>query len=118
MGQDVPAKRLTIYVGEADRWRGIPLYHAIVLEARKLGLAGATVCRGLEGYGAHSRIHTTRILDLSSDLPVRIEIIDEPEKIARILPFLEQAVQEGLVVTEDVRVHLARPSEALRETDA
>lgn len=103
-----PARRLTIYVGESDRWRDKPLYHAIVLKARELGLAGATVHRGIEGFGANSRVHTARILELSSDLPVIIEIVDNVERIQSLLPFLDEVVQEGLVVIEDVRVILYR----------
>lgn len=99
-----PARRLTIYVGESDTWQGKPLYHAIVLKARELGLAGATVYRGIEGFGANSRVHTARVLELSSDLPVVIEIIDNAERLHALLPFLDEAVREGLVVLEDVEV--------------
>lgn len=103
-----PAERLTVYVGESDRWQGMPLYHAIVLKARELGLAGATVYRGIEGFGANSRVHTARVLELSSDLPVVVEIVDHADRIRRLLPFLDQAVQEGLVVLERVQVILYR----------
>lgn len=99
-----PAKRLRIYVGESDQWRGRPLYHAIVLKAREMGLAGATVFRGLEGYGANSRIHTARFLELSSDLPMVIDIVDRPEAIQAFLPHLDAFVTEGLVTLEDVEV--------------
>ncbi|MBE3582520.1 MAG: DUF190 domain-containing protein [Limnochordaceae bacterium] len=100
------AERLRIYIGETDRYRGQSLYHAIVLKAKELGLAGATVLRGLEGYGANSRIHTARILDLSSDLPIVVEIIDEPAKLDRLLPFLDQAVTQGCLITrEPVQVY-------------
>lgn len=98
------AKRLRIYIGETDRWHGQPLYHAIVAKAKELDLAGASVFRGLEGYGANSRIHTARILDLSSDLPVLVEIVDSEEYIARLLPYLDQMVQEGMVTVDDVEV--------------
>lgn len=95
---------LRIFVGESDRWHGKPLYEAIVELARAEGLAGATVLRGLEGFGAHSRVHTSRILRLSEDLPVVIEIVDRPERIEAILPALDEMVAEGLVTLERVRV--------------
>lgn len=98
------ARRLRIYIGETDRWHGQPLYHAIVQKAKELDLAGATVFRGLEGYGANSRIHTARILDLSSDLPVMVEIVDSAEYIARLLPYLDEMVQEGMVTIDDIEV--------------
>ncbi|HEY6053260.1 MAG TPA: DUF190 domain-containing protein, partial [Gaiellaceae bacterium] len=79
-------KLLRIFVGESDRHEGKPLYQAIVERVRREGLAGATVIRGVEGFGADSRIHTSRILRLSEDLPVLIEIVDTPEKIDAILP--------------------------------
>lgn len=99
-----PARRLRIYTGEDDTWRGKPLYHAIVMKARELGLAGATVCRGVEGFGANSRIHTARFTVLSSDLPVIIDIIDSVEYIEKLLPFLDEAVQEGLITLENVEI--------------
>ncbi|MCC6222892.1 MAG: DUF190 domain-containing protein [Thermoleophilia bacterium] len=95
---------LRIFVGESDRWRGKPLYEAIVELARERGLAGATVLRGFEGFGAHSRVHTSRILRLSEDLPVVIEIVDRPERVEAILPALDEMVAEGLVTLERVRV--------------
>jgi len=95
---------LRIFVGESDRWHGKPLYEVIVERARAEGLAGATVLRGLEGFGAHSRVHTSRILRLSEDLPVVIEIVDRPERIEAILPALDELVAEGLVTLERVRV--------------
>jgi PII-like signaling protein len=98
------AKRLRIYIGETDRWKGQPLYHAIVQKAKEFDLAGATVIRGLEGFGANSRIHTARIVDLSSDLPVLIEIVDSEEYIAKLLPFLDETVQEGLVTIDDIEI--------------
>ena len=93
-----------IFVGESDRWEGKPLYEAIVLEARKAGIAGATVLRGVEGFGANSRIHTTKILRLSEDLPMVIEIVDTPERIQAILPVLDRMVGEGLVTLERVQI--------------
>ncbi len=95
---------LRIFVGESDRWHGKPLYEAIVERARHDGLAGATGVRGLEGFGAHSRLHTTRILRLSEDLPVVIELVDTAEKIEAFLPGLDEMVSEGLVTLERVRV--------------
>jgi uncharacterized protein len=95
---------LRVFVGESDRWHGAPLYEAIVQEARKQGLAGATVFRGCEGFGAHSRIHTARILRLSEDLPMVIEIVDTEDKIQAFLPSLDQMVAEGLVTVEKATV--------------
>lgn len=97
-------KLLRIFVGESDTWHGKPLYEAIVEHVRKEGLAGATVLRGLEGFGAHSRLHTSRILRLSEDLPVVIEIVDSAEQIDRILPALDEMVEEGMVTVERVQV--------------
>ena len=98
------AKRLRIYLGETDSWHGRPLYDAIVRMAKELDLAGASVFRGLEGYGANSRIHTARIIDLSDDLPVLVEIIDSDEYIAKLLPYLDEMVQEGMVTIDDIEV--------------
>lgn len=98
------AKLLRVFVGESDRWRGRPLYEAIVLEAKAKGLAGATVFKGFMGFGAHSRIHTAKILQLSEDLPVMVEIVDTPEKIEAFLPVLDGMVKEGLVTVEKVEV--------------
>ncbi len=104
------AQRLSIYIGEADRWHGIPLYEAIVLKARELHLAGATVLRGPMGFGANSRIHTAKILRLSEDLPMLIEIIDAPAKIAALVPHLKEMVGGGLVTIEDVDVLIYSPT--------
>ncbi|RME68540.1 MAG: DUF190 domain-containing protein [Verrucomicrobia bacterium] len=95
---------LRIIVGESDRHEGRPLYEAIVLKARELGLAGATVTRAVMGFGASSRLHTAKILRLSVDLPMVIEIVDRRENLDRLLPFLDEAVHGGLVTLEDVRV--------------
>jgi len=105
-----PAQRLRIYVGEADRWQGLPLYEAIVIQARELRLAGATVLRGPMGFGANSRIHTAKILRLSEDLPIVVEIVDSPAKIADLIPHLKQMVQGGLVTIEDVGVLIYSPT--------
>ena len=99
---------LRIFIGESDKWKGKPLYEAIVLKAREMGLAGATMLRGLMGYGAASRIHTAKILRLSEDLPVIVEIIDSSDKIAFFLPVIDEMVQEGLVTLERVQVILYR----------
>lgn len=95
---------LRIFVGESDRWHGKPLYEAIVHAARERGLAGATVLRGLEGFGAHSRIHTAKILRLSEDLPIVIEIVDKAERIEEILPVLDEMVDEGMMTLEKVHI--------------
>ena len=95
---------LRIFIGESDRWQGKPLYEAIILKAREMGIAGATMLRGMMGYGAASRIHTARILRLSEDLPIVVEIVDGAEKISALLPTIEEMVQEGLVTVENVRV--------------
>lgn len=98
------AKRLRIYIGESDRWQGKPLFQAIVECAKSLDLAGATVFRGIMGYGAHSRIHTARIVDLSADLPILVEIIDSEEYVQKLLPHLDEMVNEGLVTIDDIEV--------------
>ncbi|HZI95327.1 MAG TPA: DUF190 domain-containing protein [Patescibacteria group bacterium] len=95
---------LRIFIGESDTWEGRPLFEAIVRKAREHGIAGATVLRGLEGFGAHSRIHTTSILRLSEDLPIVIEIADKPERIQAILPLLDTMVVEGMMTLEKVHI--------------
>ena len=95
MSLPTEGKLLRIFIGEADRWEGRPLYEAVVLEARKRGLAGATVVKGFMGFGAHSRIHTAKLLELSQDLPIIIEIVDAPEKIEAFMPDLEAMVGTG-----------------------
>jgi PII-like signaling protein len=98
------AKLLRIFIGESDRCGGRPLYEAIVLEAKKRGLAGATVFKGFMGFGAHSFIHTAKVLQLSQDLPVMVEIVDSEEKIRDFLSVLDGMVREGLVTLEKVEV--------------
>ena len=114
-------KLLRIYVGESDTWHGKPLYQAIVERARKDGLAGATVLRGIEGFGRTSRLHTARILRLSEDLPVLIEIVDTEERIKSILPVLDEMIAEGLVTLEAVEIVAYRSAQtagdAKEETD-
>jgi PII-like signaling protein len=95
---------LRIFIGESDRWQHKPLYEAIVLKARELHLAGATVLRGPMGFGKASRLHTAKILRLSMDLPLVIEIVDSEEKINSFLPVLDEMVGGGLVTLEKVKV--------------
>lgn len=95
---------LRVFCGESDTWARQPLYRAVVLKAKELGLAGATVLRGPMGFGANSRVHTANLLELSTDLPVVIELVDSVEKIQSLLPFLDEAVTEGLITIEAVRV--------------
>ena len=99
---------LRVFIGEADRHEGRPLYEWIVLTARERGLAGATVLRGLAGFGASSRLHTARILRLSEDLPIVVEIVDSIDKIEAFLPVLDEAVTEGLATVEAVNVRFYR----------
>jgi PII-like signaling protein len=107
-----PAVRLTIFIGEDDHWHHKPLYTEIVHRAHKAGLAGASVLRGIEGYGASSRIHTSRILSLSDDLPLAIIIVDAEDKIRAFLPQLDELVAEGLVIIDPVEVirYVGRPA--------
>ncbi len=98
------AQLLRIFIGESDRHHGRPLYEVIVEMARKLGLAGATVVRGIMGFGADSRMHTAKILRLSEDLPIIIEIVDKAERIDLLLPQIDELIVEGLVTLEKVRV--------------
>ncbi len=98
------ASLLRIFIGESDKVHGRPLSEIIVEKARELGLAGATVLRGILGFGANSRIHTSKVLRLSEDLPLVIEIVDEEEKINTLLPELDKVIGEGLITLEKVRV--------------
>jgi PII-like signaling protein len=95
---------LRVFFGESDKYQHKPLYEAIVLKARELNLAGATVLRGIMGFGADSRVHTAKVLRLSEDLPLVVEIVDTQENLQKIIPFLDEAVLEGLVTLEKVRV--------------
>jgi len=99
-----PAMRLTVFVGETDQWHHRPLYTEIVRRAHAAGLAGATVLRGIEGFGASSRVHTTRILSLSADLPVAVVIVDTEDKIEAFVPELDGLIEEGLVILDPVTV--------------
>jgi PII-like signaling protein len=104
-------KLLRLFIGESDRWHGKPLYQAIVERVRQEGLAGATVIRGIEGFGADSRLHTSRILRLSEDLPVVIEIVDSPERIDQVVPILDEMVGEGMLTLERVQIVSYRSSD-------
>ena len=97
-------KVLRIFIGESDKYNGKPLHEAVVMKARELNLAGASVFRGIMGYGASSRIHSTKLLSISEDLPVTVEIVDTEENINKILPFLDETVKEGLITMENVNV--------------
>lgn len=103
---------LRIFIGESDQWHGRPLYEAIVLKARELHLAGATVLRGPMGFGARSRLHTAKILRLSEDLPMVIEIVDRREQIDNLLPHIDAMVRDGLVTLEPVEVIRYRAGES------
>ena len=102
---------LRIFIGESDNYKGKALYEQIVLKARELNLAGATVLRGIMGYGASSRMHSAKLLKLSEDLPVVVEIVDIEDNLNRIIPFLDEAVSEGLITREKVKVVKYRHAE-------
>ncbi|HEX4012793.1 MAG TPA: DUF190 domain-containing protein [Candidatus Cybelea sp.] len=104
-------KLLRVFIGESDRWGYQPLYTAIVEAARKAGLGGATVFKGIEGYGGHSVVHAARVFDFSTDLPVLIEIVDSEERIRSFLPILDEMIKEGLVTLETVEVIAYRAGE-------
>jgi len=95
---------LRIFIGESDKYKGKSLYEQIVIKARELHLAGATVLRGLMGFGADSRMHSAKILRLSEDLPIVIELVDTEENLNKLMPFLDETVQEGLITLEKVKV--------------
>ena len=95
---------LRIFIGERDKYHGKPLYESIVMKAREMNLAGATVIRGILGFGAHSRIHSAKLLEISQDLPIIIEIVDTKENIDKLLPFIDENVEEGLVTLEKIKV--------------
>ncbi len=104
------AELLRIFIGESDKHGHIPLYEALVMKAREFGLAGATVVRGSTGFGANSRVHSSKILRLSEDLPVVVEIVDKAERIEAFLPELDGMVEEGMATIEKVRMVLYRHS--------
>lgn len=97
-------KLVRIYIGSSDQWHGQSLYNAIVQRVRREGLAGATVTQGIEGFGANSRVHRASILDISTDLPIVIEIVDIAERIVRFLPILDEMVSEGLITVQDCEI--------------
>jgi len=103
-------KLLRLFIGEHDRWDGKPLYEAIVLRARAEGMAGATVLRGIEGFGAASRVHTSRLLELSSDLPIVVELVDTDDKIEQLLPIVDEMVGDGMMTLETVHIVTYRGS--------
>lgn len=107
----VEATQLTVYIGDSLRHEGKPLYRAVVELLHAEGIAGATVLHGIEGYGGDKQIHTSRILDLSGDLPMMVIAVDRTEKIEAVLPLLDALVEQGLVTTHPVSVFLSRPSE-------
>src|SRR5919201_2114373 len=104
MKRQETARRIRIYIDANDQWHGKPLYAAIVQEARKQGMAGATVARGIMGYGAHSAIHEPHFFSLSHDLPVVVEIVDTDEKVQQFLPRLDEMVREGMITTSAVEI--------------
>src|SRR5207248_6083052 len=104
MKVEVDAKQVTVFINSTDQWHGRPLYSAIVKLCQERGLAGATVSRCVEGYGASRQLHTTRLLELSENLPVRIEIVDLPERIDPFLPALAEMIGEGLVTIANVHI--------------
>ena len=106
---------LRIFIGESDHHEGVPLYEWIVRQARKNGLAGATVLRGVEGFGAKSRLHTSKILRLSMDLPIVVEIVDTREKIEAFLPVIDGSIKEGLATLEKVQIRLYRSGVTQKE---
>ena len=103
---------LRIFIGESDKFEKIPLYEWIVKKAREEGLAGRTVLRGLAGFGAHSRIHTSKIFRLSEDLPIIVEIVDRFDRIEKFMPLIDDAVQEGLATLEKVNIRFYRSGKA------
>ena len=112
-----PAKLLTIYIGDSDKWHGKPLASALVERLRAEGIAGATVTRAVEGFGANSRIHSAHILRLSEDLPLVVEVVDKADRIDRLLPIIDEMVDDGLVTLADIDVvHYRHSSEKDRRT--
>jgi PII-like signaling protein len=123
LAEEFPAMQLSedgqllrVFIGESDVWEGTPLYRAIVLKAKELNLAGATVLRGPMGFGANSQLHTTKLLELSTDLPMIVEIVDTAAKVEALLPFLDQDVHEGMITLEAVRVLRYRSNSEKRRT--
>ncbi len=109
MKTEATGKLVTIYVNSTDQWHGHPLYVAIVQLCERQGIAGVTVFRGAEGYGAGHHLHTTRLLELSENLPVRLEVVDLAERVEPLLAALDGMIQEGLVTVSDVQVRRYLP---------
>jgi len=103
-------KLLKVYLGETEKWKGKTLYHQLVLKLKEEGIAGATVYRGIEGYGADKVLHSAKILDLSADLPMVIEAVDTEENITKVLPLVQEMVPRGLVMVVDVEIIKYGPS--------
>lgn len=99
-----PATKVTLYIGESDRWRGKPLHMAILELLKSTDCAGATVTRGIAGFGCHSRIRTASIVDLSADLPLVVEWVDDPARVEQVMPQLAQMVTKGMITTQKVEV--------------
>ena len=114
MKVETDAKQVTIYVNSNDKWHAEPLYVAIVEVCRKRGITGVTVTRAIEGYGSSGRLHTARLLELSENLPVRIEIIDLPERIEPLLPVLDSMIGQGLVTVSEVHAFRYLPDPTVR----
>jgi hypothetical protein len=110
----IPAngKLLRVFIGEQDKWHGQPLYEAIIHLAKKEGMAGATAIKGFMGFGCKSHMHTTKLLRLSEDLPIIVEIVDSEEKIGKFLPHLDEMVKEGLITLEKANVIMYRANHA------
>ncbi len=109
MNIEQDAKKVTIYLNSTDQWHGRPLYSAIVQVCQEHRIAGATVVRCVEGYGSHRQLHTTRLLELSENLPVRVEVVDVPERIGPLLEALKAMIREGLVTVQDVHILRFQP---------
>jgi len=114
MKDQFPAKMLRIHFGESDKWQGKPLYEAIVAKCREIGMAGAIVYRGIEGYGSSTRIHHASHWTFSKDAPIMLSIIDTKEQIAKLLPHLDEMVEEGLIAMSDVEVIRYARQESVR----
>jgi PII-like signaling protein len=104
MSQLLDATLIRIFISETSKFEGKPLYEIIVQKARELNLAGATVLRAILGFGAHSKIHTAKLLELSEDLPIVIEIVDTEENVNRLMPFLDNTIKEGLITLEKIKM--------------
>ncbi len=109
---------LRVFIGESDRHHGLPLYEWIVKNALEAGMAGATVLRAMQGFGANSRMHTSKILRLSHDLPIVIELVDTPEKIEAFISTIDPVIKEGLMTTEGIHVRFYRASNGHEKTIA